>query len=370
MGSVIAGSAPTRAGILGTGGVARLHAEALAGIDGARLSVVADSDWQRAADFAATHGSPLVLPTLEAMLASGEVDVVHLCTPPAGHAEQAAAVAAAGCDVIVEKPPAHSLLELDAMQHAVEKAGRRLAVVFQQRTGTAVAHVKALLDSGALGQPRIAFCHTLWNRGADYYSAPWRGSWAGEGGGSTFSHGIHQLDLLAYLLGDWSAATGMFWRLDREIETEDVATGTLVFRSGVVASVLTSVLAVKQQSALRIDTDRATIELDHLYGHDHSNWRITPSAEVPPEEAATWRFPHAEVPSSHEALLSEVYAAVRSGGPIPPVAAEAARALEIVTALYASAAEGGVITSERIRNEAPLRGPLHAPMLTAPGRER
>ena len=108
-------------------------------------------------------------------------------------------------------------------------ADRRLAVVFQQRTGSAAAHVRRLLDEGALGRPLVATCQTLWYRDAAYFAVPWRGKWATEGGGPTLGHGIHQIDLLAWLLGDWSSVQGQLWRLDRDTETEDVSTAVITF---------------------------------------------------------------------------------------------------------------------------------------------
>ena len=351
-----------RAGILGTGGVARLHAEALAELDGVELVAVADASPASATSFSERHGSPQVFGDLAAMLAGGALDVVHLCTPPAGHAEQAALAFAAGCDVIVEKPPALSLHDVELMETSAAEAGRMLAVVFQQRTGTAVAHLRRLLAEGAFGRPLIAICHTLWNRGQDYYAADWRGTWAGEGGGPTLGLGIHQIDLLAYLLGDWESANGTFWRLDRDTEMEDLATGTIVFGSGAVASVVTSVLAVREESLIRIDTGRATIELAHLYGHAHANWRITPAAGVTAEEIARWELPVDEVPSGHDALLRETYAALLARRPAPSVAAEAARGLEMVTALYASARLGRAVTHAELDGDSSLRGTLGAPV--------
>ena len=356
-----------RAGILGTGGVARLHAEALAVLDGVELVAVADASVSSAASFSATYGSPEVFDDLVAMLAGGSLDVVHLCTPPAGHAEQAALAFAADCDVIVEKPPALSLTEVAQMEASAKDAGRMLAVVFQQRTGTAVAQLRRLLAEGSLGRPRIAICHTLWNRGEQYYSVDWRGTWAGEGGGPTLGLGIHQIDLLAYLLGDWESANGTFWRLDRDTEMEDLATGTIVFRSGAVASVVTSVLAVREESLLRIDTELATIELAHLYGHAHANWRITPAAGVPAEEIARWALPEEEVPSGHDAFLRDTYAALLARRPVPPVAADAARGLELVTALYASARLGRAVSHDELDHDSSLRGTLSAPVIDLRG---
>jgi predicted dehydrogenase len=264
--------------------------------------------------------------------------------------------------VIAEKPPALSLAELQAMTDAAEAAGRRFAVVFQQRTGSAADHVKRLLDAGAFGRALFATCNTLWFRDAEYYAVPWRGRWETEGGGTTLSHGIHQIDLLAYLLGDWREASAQLWRQARDVQTEDVSTGTILFESGTVASVSTSVVSPRETSSIRIDTERATIEVDHLYGHDPKNWRITPASTVGADEAAGWAFGDGGIASGHDALLESVYAALLSGAELPAVAAEPARALEIVTAFYASAREGGVVDRVRVQTDPALRGTLEAPV--------
>jgi predicted dehydrogenase len=348
---------PLRAAILGTGAVAHLHAEALHLLPGVELVAAADPSRSHLAAFAETYGLPSRYPSLEDLLGGESIDVLHVCTPPGGHAEQAAAAFAAGAHVVVEKPAALSLAQLDAMVDAGRAADRGLAVVFQQRSGTAAAHVKGLLDSGVLGRPLSALCQTQWYRTAEYFAVPWRGTWATEGGGTTLSHGSHQVDLLAYLLGEWSAVHATMWRLDRDVETEDLSHASLVFASGAVASVVSTVLAPRQSSLLRIDTENATIELEHLYGHGHAHWTITPAPHVDDGTAASWALPGQEVPSGHDALFAGIYASLTEGRGMPGIVAHPARALEIVTGMYASAREGRWITREDLADPA-LRGTL------------
>jgi len=70
--------------------------------------------------------------------------------------------------------------------------------------GIARQHVRRLIDSGELGRPLVAVCNTLWYRDNAYYAVPWRGTWQSELGGVSMGHGIHIMDLLLYLCGDWS----------------------------------------------------------------------------------------------------------------------------------------------------------------------
>jgi len=360
-----------RCAIVGTGGVAQLHARAVEAHPHATLVAVTDLIRSKAEDFAAQWGDPAVYDSIEQLLDAELPDVVLICTPPGVHREQTLAAFAAGSHVIVEKPPAPSLDELDDMRAAAAVAGRQLAVVFQQRTGTAAAHVHGLLQSGALGRPLLAQCQTLWFRDADYFAVEWRGKWETEGGGTTLGHGIHQLDLLAFLLGNWTSVQGRLWRLDRETQTEDASTATITFANGAVASVVASTVSPRQTSSVRIDTQKATVTVDHLYGHGHGNWSITPAPGIDEAEVATWTLPEREERSDHGPLLRDVFDALLAGEPLPPTATDPARSIEIVAAIYASAtADGAVITPADLATHPTHRGSFRSPVIDLrPGHE-
>lgn len=353
-----------RVALVGTGSVARLHAEAVAAHP--RADLVAATDHARAAAdaFARTWGVPAVYDDLDALLAAEHPDVVLVCTPPGAHHGQVLAAFAAGAHVVVEKPPAASLDELDEMRAAADAAGRRLAVVFQQRTGTAAAHVRRLLRGGDLGRPLLAVCETLWYRDSAYFDAPWRGRWDTEGGGTTLGHGIHQIDLLAYLLGDWESVQARLWRLDRETETEDASTATVTFADGVVAQITTSAVSPRETSSIRIDTQKATVTVDHLYGHGHENWRVTAAPHVARDEADAWVDDTAEERSGHAPLLRDVFDALLSGAPLPDTATDPARSFEIVAAIYASAAaDGALVTPRDLATHATHRRTFASPVI-------
>ncbi|MDR6904916.1 putative dehydrogenase [Agromyces sp. 3263] len=353
---------PLRAAIVGTGAIANAHAEAIAATADAELVAVVDRDPELARAFAERWSVPSTAASLDALLADGGIDVLHVCTPPGVHAEQAIAALDAGVHVVCEKPAALSLDQLDAMTDAATRNDRRLAVVFQQRTGSAAAHVRGLLDSGALGRPLVATCQTLWFRDPAYFEVPWRGKWATEGGGPTLGLGIHQIDLLAWLLGDWASVQGQLWRLDRETQMEDVSTAVVSFAGGAVASVITSALSPRETSSIRIDTELATVTVDHLYGHGHEHWRITPAPHVDPATAAGWALPEVEEASGHGPLVRDIYTALQSGAPLPSTASDAVRSFEIVTAIYSSAASGALVTPATLRDDVDRRRSLESPI--------
>lgn len=330
---------PVRAAIIGTGAVAHLHAQAIALDPLAEVVACSDPDAVRLDDFADRYAVLGRYQTLIDLLASEAVDVVHLCTPPGVHREQTLEAAAAGVHVVCEKPPALSLAELDDMQEACDTAGVALATVFQQRTGSGAAHVRDLLRSGALGRPLLAQCETLWYRGADYYAVDWRGRWDTEGGGPTMGHGIHQFDLLLATLGPWTEVTALAGRQARDTDTEDVSMALVRFENGALASIVNSVVSPRQTSQLRFDLERATVDLEHLYGYTDASWSLTP-APGHEELASLWVSDPDSATSSHSSQLAAIVDAL-DGGQAPPVTATDARlTVELVAALYASAFTG------------------------------
>ena len=108
---------------------------------------------------------PAVYDDLDALLAAEKPDVVSICTPPARTAARPSPrspPAPTSSSRSRRRPPSTNSTRCARPRVA---ADRQLAVVFQQRTGTAAAHVRRLLQAGALGRPLIATCQTLWFRG-------------------------------------------------------------------------------------------------------------------------------------------------------------------------------------------------------------
>jgi len=328
---------PYKTAIIGTGAVAGEHAIAMATLK-ERGQVVAcvDVEPDRAVAFAKRWNIPAVHSSVEELLASAELDLVHVCTPPGTHVQLAGLAARAGVAVLVEKPPALSLAETDELIALQRETGIPIITVFQHRFGSRAVQLRDLVQQGALGRPLVATCHTLWYRDDAYFEVPWRGRWEVEGGGPTLGHGIHQLDLLLSVLGGWEQVIAMAARQARPTDTEDVSMAVVRMSNGALASVVNSLVSPRQTSAVRFDFECATVEVEHLYGHADHNWRFTaaPGQEVV-EDA--WKKCSADVASGHAAQLAAIFDAFDVGTK-PPVDAEEVRTtMELVAALYASA---------------------------------
>jgi predicted dehydrogenase len=353
-----------RAAVIGTGAIGRgSHLPALAQLarEG-ETEVVAAVDIDRGAveAFCAETGIPHAYTDLDLMLAEQRPDLVSICTPPTLHRAQTVAALRAGAWVWCEKPPVPSLADFDAIE-AEEGAdgGPYAAIVFQHRFGSGSRHVRRLLAEGALGRPLVAHCQTTWYRDTAYYAVPWRGRWHTEGGGPAMGHGIHQTDLLLDLLGPWSEVRAMAGRLVHDVETEDVSTALVRFASGALATVVNSVLSPDEVSRIRIDCERATVELTHLYGHANDDWRIVPAPDVPAEQAERWRDFGPDVPSSHLAQLRELVASMRAGERPRSSGADGRTSLELITAVYKSAFTDTTVRAGEIVPGDPYYTALH-----------
>ncbi|MBO3748020.1 Gfo/Idh/MocA family oxidoreductase [Streptosporangiaceae bacterium NEAU-GS5] len=312
-----------RVAIVGTGGIAGIcHVPAIRAHSGrARLVAAADVDESRVKAFCATHDIPAAYTSLTDLLAVERPDLVHICTPPHAHGPQIAECLAAGAWVWCEKPATLTLAEYDAVDRP------ELAVVSQHRYGSGARHLRSLVADGTLGRPLVAMCVTAWYRPQEYFDVPWRGSWTTEGGGPTMGHGIHQMDLLLSVLGEWTEIRAMAGRLDRDIETEDVSMAVVRFAGGAMATIVNSLLSPREESYLRFDLTDATVELRHLYGYRNADWTSSSPLWNPPDD----------VPSSHEAQLGALLDAYEKGEN-PGMSGRPA--LELITGIYASAFTG------------------------------
>lgn len=363
-----------RAIIVGTGAVSTSHAQAYGDPkirERAELTGVVDIDESRARAYADEHGVPNVYATLEDALSAERPDLVHICTPPWLHAEQSIAALASGAWVLCEKPPCASLAELDAIERAERSSGTYCATVFQWRYGSGMAYVHHALSAGEFGRPLVAVCNTLWYRGPEYFAVPWRGKWKTEVGGPTVGHGIHLMDSLLWLLGDWSDVSARTATLNRDIEVEDVSVATIRFSSGALATVINSVLSPRQETYLRIDCELGTIEATGLYSVTNKDWRWTgvPSTvdlgtagavteKHAGELKAEFSIP-VETPMTHAGEILAVYECMADGRAPLTTGRERRRTVDLIASIYKSASTGQIVRAGSIVDTDPFYPSMH-----------
>ncbi len=346
----------TRIALIGTGNIAGSHLKAIkAAGERAELVAAVDVSEERLSAFCAENDIPHQYTSAAAMLATEQPDLVLIATPPATHIALILECLEAGAWVLCEKPLVGSLADFDSITAVEERTGRYVSTVFQWRFGSAGKHLKSLIGQNALGRPLVGVCNTLWYRNDAYFDVAWRGKWATELGGPTMGHGIHLTDLFLWLMGDWAEISAMMGTLERKIEFEDVAMALVRFESGALGSVVNSVLSPRQESHLRLDFQKATVEVNALYSYRNENWRFTAlDADGGAATVAQWDALRQDIGSSHAEQLKDVLDSLDKGERPPVSGGEARRILEFIASLYKSAMTGETVQRGSITLDDPF----------------
>ncbi len=332
-------------GIIGCGMIGKVHAEAIASIEGARLVAVCGRDAARTGEFAARFGAAAYT-EYDAFLAHPELQVVNICTPSGQHAEQGIRAAAAGKHLLVEKPIEISLERADALIEACDKTGVKLGVIFQSRFLPAVARIREAIEQGRLGRLMIGDAIVKWYRAPEYYAAgSWHGSMALDGGGALINQAIHTVDLLRWLMGPVESAFAMKAALRYpHIEGEDTLVGNVRFASGALG-VIQAATSAKPGFKRRIEIsgEAGTVILD---GDTIGTWAVDgEDAGASGGEQITdgSSNPAAISNEGHRRQIEDMMLAVRDNRAPMIDGREGRTSLEVVCALYESARSGKVV---------------------------
>ena len=326
-----------RVAILG-GGIGAQHLDAYRALDDFTVTHLAEQDADRRA--ALCTDGVVGVPDIDTALAA-DVDVIDICLPPHLHAPVAVAALEAGKHVICEKPLATSMDQIDQIRVAAARAGRQVFPVFQYRFGPAFDQLTALRAAGVLGAPRAAALETHWNRGAEYYAVPWRGTWAGEQGGAVLGHAIHAHDLLAHFMAPITGVPARLGTLVNPIETEDTAALIFDLDGGALA---TSSVTLGNAA----DETRLRLIYEHLPATPHTNpyapgdgaWQFTARDPARQAEVDAILAGTQPGPAGFAGFLSHVARALQ-GRPHRAVSFEdGAASVALGTAIYASHRDG------------------------------
>jgi predicted dehydrogenase len=322
----------TTAAVIGCGDVSAVHFEAVAKLDGATLVAVCDTDPGRLAAAVAAYGVP-GFPDHLSLIDAVRPDVVHICTPHDRHASLASDCLERGVNVIVEKPLAHTLAEGARLVDAASAGSAKIAVCFQNRYNATSQAMHALLQSGELGAVVGASATVLWQRTAEYYeNRPWRGTWAGGGGGLMMNQAIHTVDLLQWLVGEVAAASSNAATrfLGGAIEVEDTAEFVAEHANG-ARSAFYATLANAFNAPVTLDvvTEKAVLSLrgDLTVTHADGRVDVVPERKSDSGGRSYWGV-------SHELLINDFYARLHEPEPFWISPAEAEKSLRIIKDVY------------------------------------
>lgn len=331
--------------ILGAGDIANVHIEAYLQLaPRVRIVALADLFTDKAEEKKNKYGLDCdVVADYKELLNRDDIQLVSICLPPNMHCETSVAFLKAGKNVLCEKPMAPSLEDCDKMIAASKETGAKLTIICQNRFKQDIMKTKELLDKNGLGKVFFAQANSLWWRGDNYYDLWWRGTWAKEGGGCTFIHAVHHIDLFLWLMGDIDEVNALVSNQNHHnSEVEDVSITTIRFKSGAVGSMISNLLHHGEEQKIVIDGEKGTIEIPHKVRVSRQQHNGYPEDDTEACEALEKLFQEQEGLEylDHCGQIENMVKAIETGTE-PLVSGEDGRkTLEFISAVYQSAFTG------------------------------
>lgn len=272
-------------------------------------------------------------------------ELVAIATESGKHAQIAIDCIEAGCNIIIEKPIALSLADADRIIEAAERKGVKICACHQNRFNKSVQKIREAVDKHRFGRLFYGTAHIRWNREYEYYArAKWRGTWE-QDGGALMNQCIHNIDLLRWMMGDEIIeVVGMTDKLNHNyIEAEDLGIALIKFANGGYGIVegTTDIYPYNLEETLYLFGEKGTVKAGGQSVNIIEEWRFSDILDDPDEVKAKY---HENPPNvygfGHTPLYADVIDAIKNDR-TPYVDAKAGRrALELVLAIYKSAAEG------------------------------
>lgn len=331
-----------RFALVGCGRISGKHVEALeAHRADAELVAVCDPD-AAALSAMATRTGAEPFPSLDALLAKSQADVVVLATPSGLHADQGVAAAAAGRHVVSEKPMATRWEDGKRLVHACDAAGVRLFVVKQNRRNPTLQLVKRAMQKGRFGRVYMVTVNVFWNRPQSYYdSARWRGTWEFDGG-AFMNQASHYVDLLDWLVGPIESVDAYTATLARNIEVEDTGVASVKWRSGALGSINVTMLTYPKnlEGSITIIGEKGTVRVGGVAVNTIEHWEF---ADQDPDDAKVKDASYGVTSVygiGHPLYYENVIGTLRGTAEAETDGREGLRSLELLVGIYSSARDG------------------------------
>jgi len=338
---------PIRFAIIGSGGIAAKHAQAIAAVPGAKLVAIWGQIPEQGRRFAKENNVEFV-GDIDELAARDDIDAVTIATPSGAHEATVLPFLRRGKAVLCEKPLEITMEKIETLLDAAEQNGAVLAGVLQLRLGFGAQAMKRAVEDGRFGKLTLCSAYLKWWREQSYYDAvDWRGTWALDGGGALMNQGIHGVDLLQWLAGMPSKVFAFSGCLVHErMEVEDTIAVALKFPGGALG-VIEAATSCKPGFAMRIELcgekGAAILEDDRIVC-----WSF--DREMPEDNAIRESRSRGIVGGSsdpraigfegHRVLMEDLVEALRNKRPPMIPGTEATNAVRLVLAAYESAASG------------------------------
>ena len=279
------------------------------------------------------------------MLDKEKPELVAICTESGKHAAIALDCIDAGCNIIIEKPIALSLSDADEIIRRGKEKGVVVCANHQNRFNKSIQKIRDAVDKGRFGKMFYGTAHIRWCRDWEYYSrADWRGTWE-QDGGALMNQCIHNIDLLRWMMGnEVDIVVGMTDRLNHKyIEAEDLGIALVKFKNGSYGIIegTTDIYPKNLEETLYLFGQKGTIKAGGTSVNRIEEWRFSDALD---DQDEVMRQFHENPPNvygfGHTPLYADVIDAIKNHRDPYVTAEDGRRALELVLAIYKSAAEG------------------------------
>ena len=333
--------------LVGCGRVSENHLSAItSGAFPARLVAVADAEEPRAKAKGEKYGVPWYADYHRMVESHPEIDVIDVATPTGYHAAHVVDLARHGRHIVVEKPMALRVADCDAMIRACRRHGGRLFIVKQNRFNPAVVAARKVLDAGRFGKLVLGTVRVRWHRTQEYYEQDhWHGTWALDGGVMS-QQASHHLDLLQWFMGPIRSMQCLTATRLMRIEVEDTALAMMRFKSGALGAFEATVASRPEnlEGSLSILGEGGSVIIGGPAVNRILYWKF---GREEPGDAEIMHHHSQDVPNvygrGHTPFLADVARCIVRGLPSMLEGPEGKKNVQILTALYESAAREGAV---------------------------
>lgn len=278
------------------------------------------------------------------MIAENELELVGIATESGIHAEIALYCIDHGINVIIEKPMAMNMKDAEEIIHRSEEKGVKVSACHQNRFNVAVQEMRKALEEGRFGKLSHGSIHVRWNRGQAYYDqAPWRGTWA-QDGGALMNQCIHGIDLLRWMLGDEVEEVYGVTRqqFHHYLEAEDIGMAVVKFKNGAIGTIegTTNVYPQNLEETLYLFGETGTVKIGGKSTNNIDVWNFSEESDADQKKKGLQEQTSNVYGNGHTSLYADVMDAIKNNR-APYVDARAGRnALEMILAIYKSQKTG------------------------------
>lgn len=281
------------------------------------------------------------------MIQEVKPDLVSIATESGIHAEIALFCIDHGVHVIIEKPMAMSISDANEIIRHSEEKHVKVSACHQNRFNIAVQEMRHALEAGRFGRLSHGSIHVRWNRNQGYYDqAPWRGTWA-QDGGALMNQCIHGIDLLRWTFGgEIEEVYGQTRQQFHDyLEAEDVGMAVVKFKNGAIATIegTTNVYPKNLEETLYIFGEKGTVKIGGTSTNNIDVWDFADESEADTKNKGLQEETSNVYGNGHTSLFADMIGAIENDRK-PYVDAYAGRdALELVLAIYKSQKEGHAV---------------------------